>query len=79
MYSNTMLFLATIKGSSTFFLSYSCIQALFLESQHVYLSPKRQLLACRAVQIQTKESSKDRPWIVRRTHDHESNTIHQVM
>jgi hypothetical protein len=36
---------------------------------------------CLAVlyKIQTKESSKDRPWTVRRTHDHESNKIHRVM
>jgi hypothetical protein len=34
---------------------------------------------CRAVQIQTKVPSKDRPQIVRRMHDHESNTIQRVM
>jgi hypothetical protein len=34
---------------------------------------------CRAIQIRTKESSKDRPWIVRHTHDHETNKIHRVM
>jgi hypothetical protein len=33
---------------------------------------------CRAIKIRTKESSKDRPWIVHRTHDHESNMIPQV-
>jgi hypothetical protein len=34
---------------------------------------------CRAIQLRTKELSKDRPWIVRRTHNHESKMIHQVM
>jgi hypothetical protein len=35
-------------------------------------------LCCRAVQIQTNGPSKDRPWIVRRTHKHESNMIQRV-